>query len=570
MTRRLPPCRSPRFDGLMEELEPRILFNADVAAALAPTLPTDSTAPSTVQTQVLPPLPVATVSTTTTTETDSTATPTQAQQTEIVFVDARVPDAQKLLDDLLSQQNATRQIEVKWLDAQTDGIEQISDALADRRDIAALHIISHGSDGQVQLGSTWLNDSTLPTHMQQLSGWQSALSQDADILIYGCDVAQTASGQHFIDDLSLLTGADVAASNNKTGAVDLGGDWKLEYSYGQIQASNLVPTGYAPQWEHVLATLTLQDGLNGYSGTTDTYLHTSTGLADNTDYSTSDTLLAGEDGTGGQAQLLVRFDNLVGTGTNQIPSGSTITAVTLTMQITSANIFTSASFDFHRMLVSWADTTTWDGMGSGVSTPTEASSTVDGTITENGAKSYTIASNANMVATVQAWINNPTSNYGWWTDNGGYQSRNSFASSDNATTAYRPMLSITYTPPPAPNIDLDANNSSGATGNNYSGTFTESALSNTSNPAAIIDVADATITAGGTGNMTGLTAVLASTPDGVKESLSANTSGTSITNADLIRNGHSRPLPTGIALTHLRQHIRHANHHSTLDRADPD
>jgi len=41
----------------------------------------------------------------------------------------------------------------------------------------------------------------------------SALSQDADILIYGCDVVASANGKSLIGALVRLTGADAAASD---------------------------------------------------------------------------------------------------------------------------------------------------------------------------------------------------------------------------------------------------------------------------------------------------------------------------------------------------------------------
>ncbi|HET6789540.1 MAG TPA: DNRLRE domain-containing protein, partial [Aquabacterium sp.] len=254
-------------------------------------------------------------------------------------------------------------------------------------------------------------------------------------------------------------------------------------------------------------------GLNSYAGTSDTYLYTSTGIPQNVDKSTSTTLLAGEDGTGGQAQLLVKFD------VSQIPVGSTINSVTLTMQITSANMFTSASFGLHRMLVNWSETSTWTTMGDGISDGTEASLTTDSSITEGGAGSYTFASSTNMKNTVQGWVNGSTNNYGWYFTAGGYQSRNTFASSEHATTTYRPTLTIDYTAPAPPTLDLDANNSSGATGSGYNGAFVE-------NGAAVkIADTDATFTAGSSSTLSSMTVTISNLLNGTAESLDATTTG---------------------------------------------
>ncbi|MBF0621207.1 MAG: DUF4347 domain-containing protein [Magnetococcales bacterium] len=51
--------------------------------------------------------------------------------------------------------------------------------------------------------------------------WGDALSEDADILFYGCDVAAGDDGTAFVKGLSQLTGADVTASTDTTGSTDI-------------------------------------------------------------------------------------------------------------------------------------------------------------------------------------------------------------------------------------------------------------------------------------------------------------------------------------------------------------
>ena len=93
------------------------------------------------------------------------------------------------------QAGAERDIEVVLLDANKDGVKQISQALAKRSDISAVHLVSHGSDGAVQLGSSTLDFDSLLKNASKIKGWGNALSGDADILIYGCDVAASPSGE---------------------------------------------------------------------------------------------------------------------------------------------------------------------------------------------------------------------------------------------------------------------------------------------------------------------------------------------------------------------------------------
>ena len=69
----------------------------------------------------------------------------------IVFIDSRVTDYQTLIDHL------AQPAEVFILDAGLNGLDQILARLQGRSDIDALHIISHGSQGTLYLGSTSCN-----------------------------------------------------------------------------------------------------------------------------------------------------------------------------------------------------------------------------------------------------------------------------------------------------------------------------------------------------------------------------------------------------------------------------
>ena len=112
------------------------------------------------------------------------------------------------------------------LDQNRDGLEQITQALAARSgSVSALHIVSHGASGSLALGATTLDAASLEGHQAQLRAWADALTADADILFYGCNVAADEAGIGFIEELSRLSGADIAASTDLTGSAELGGDW---------------------------------------------------------------------------------------------------------------------------------------------------------------------------------------------------------------------------------------------------------------------------------------------------------------------------------------------------------
>ena len=100
----------------------------------------------------------------------------------------------------------------RWVDDDQDGIDQISELLQQYDQLDAVHILSHGSQGAVKLGDTWLTDDNVAGYAAQLTGWRDALAADADLLLYGCRLAGNAGGAALVDALHELTGADVAAS----------------------------------------------------------------------------------------------------------------------------------------------------------------------------------------------------------------------------------------------------------------------------------------------------------------------------------------------------------------------
>lgn len=162
--------------------------------------------------------------------TTSTPSDSSARPTALVFIDGTVESAQQLAQFTLPG------VEAIVLDPTQDGIAQITAALASRSNISGVHLIGHGSSGSLRLGSTILNQETIAQYADSLNQWKSSLTEDADLLLYGCNVASNPAGQAFVNQLSQLTEADVAASDNLTGNAALGGDWLLEYATGSIEA----------------------------------------------------------------------------------------------------------------------------------------------------------------------------------------------------------------------------------------------------------------------------------------------------------------------------------------------
>ncbi|MGV0028829.1 DUF4347 domain-containing protein [Phormidesmis priestleyi] len=148
----------------------------------------------------------------------------------LVFIDAGVADFQTLIAGVQPGDSAF------LLNATQDGVEQISQVLSQFQDVSAIHIVSHGQAGSLQLGSTNLSLNTLSRYSSALQSWTPHLRQGADVLLYGCDVALGTTGNAFIQELSRSLGADIAASTNLTGSAKQGGDWIFEVNTGEIAA----------------------------------------------------------------------------------------------------------------------------------------------------------------------------------------------------------------------------------------------------------------------------------------------------------------------------------------------
>ncbi|KQN63471.1 Ig-like domain-containing protein [Erwinia sp. Leaf53] len=167
----------------------------------------------------------------------ATATPARL---EVAFVDTSVDGYQSLIDGIKPG------VEVVLIDGSSNGLQQIADWASTHSGYDAVHIFSHGVDGQINLGSFVLTDSAIHTADVQaaLTTLGQALTADGDLLLYGCDVAAGTTGDAFIRDLATATGADVAASSDATGSSLLGGNWTLEKHSGEIETTALAVEGY--------------------------------------------------------------------------------------------------------------------------------------------------------------------------------------------------------------------------------------------------------------------------------------------------------------------------------------
>jgi len=153
--------------------------------------------------------------------------------------------------------------------------------------------------------------------------------------------------------------------------------------------------------------LTFQHGVDGYTGTVDTFLQEHRRSSRNNALATL--LKVGTDdpvGSGNDVQTLLRFDNLFGDGDGQIPDGITVVTATLQLQVTNPG----DAMQLHRMLQDWSDSARWRNSGAGIqANDDEAVSTAnaDSGLVSSGRLSIDVKSS------LEAWVSDPAANLGW-------------------------------------------------------------------------------------------------------------------------------------------------------------
>ncbi|MGB5438207.1 MAG: DUF4347 domain-containing protein, partial [Gammaproteobacteria bacterium] len=223
---------------LLEAVEPRLLFSAGLEGVLAAEhvqAPADDYSQAVVEQGNAGGRP----------ETSEAAA--DEARVELIFVDTDTPEYQSLLSDLLKYPDDATRYQVFELDNSQDGIAQITSTLSGFDNVSAVHILSHGTEGAIDLGGGTLDNDMLAANADLVRSWGSAFSENGDILIYGCNLAADDAGQLLVNNLAALTGTDVAASDDLTGSARLGGDWDLEYQVGQVSA--VLSTDHSQQLE---------------------------------------------------------------------------------------------------------------------------------------------------------------------------------------------------------------------------------------------------------------------------------------------------------------------------------
>ncbi|QDU70997.1 DNRLRE domain-containing protein [Mucisphaera calidilacus] len=154
---------------------------------------------------------------------------------------------------------------------------------------------------------------------------------------------------------------------------------------------------------------TFQEGEEAYDGTEDTYLAESEPTTSHATVASMSIDNNDPHGTGNDNHGLLMFDNIFGDEAGQIPTDETTRILLAELILTGTNPGTGANL--HRMLQAWSDDATWAGDfgGDGIQNDGVEAVAVADAFTSGMTGTVTIE----VTKSLEAWLADPTSNFGW-------------------------------------------------------------------------------------------------------------------------------------------------------------
>jgi hypothetical protein len=154
----------------------------------------------------------------------------QAEGNIVVVISPELPAVDVLINEMHPDSR------VVFFNAAEDPVSVITNALKANAPVSALHILTEASSGTLLFPGDNITTDTLLASEEMLGAWKQYFALHGDILLYGCELAKGDAGMTFIRNLAVLTGLDIAASEDMTGSSREHGDWKLEVRSGNIES----------------------------------------------------------------------------------------------------------------------------------------------------------------------------------------------------------------------------------------------------------------------------------------------------------------------------------------------
>ena len=154
--------------------------------------------------------------------------PRKIREREVLFIDPGVSDIDTLVGHLRTE------VEPIFVSRIRPAARQMAQVLAEERGLAAIHIIAHGTSGQVCFASGSCSVEILPENIEHLAAIGRALAPGGDLRLWSCETGAGVTGARFVTALAEAVGANVSAATSGVGAASLGGTWDLEAPAGAL------------------------------------------------------------------------------------------------------------------------------------------------------------------------------------------------------------------------------------------------------------------------------------------------------------------------------------------------
>ena len=151
-------------------------------------------------------------------------------------------------------------VEIREVNSDGNGLVQLKAILSDYQNLDVLHLVTHGSDGVMYIGSSQVTTDLLKQEIDTLATLDKAMRDGADVLLYGCELAKSQKGEDLLEMISGEANVDVAASDDNTGSSQLEADWDLEIHRGEIESGHPFSALALKDFNHILAFTTTHPG----------------------------------------------------------------------------------------------------------------------------------------------------------------------------------------------------------------------------------------------------------------------------------------------------------------------
>ncbi|HIF9507385.1 TPA: GEVED domain-containing protein, partial [Photobacterium damselae] len=92
---------------------------------------------------------------------------------------------------------------------------------------------SHGRSGEIRFGRDTITLNNIYSYQTEIQQLGKVLGVDSTLNLLACDLGKTEDGKKLLAIFAQLAGITVYASDDKTGSLELNGDWDLELVYGE-------------------------------------------------------------------------------------------------------------------------------------------------------------------------------------------------------------------------------------------------------------------------------------------------------------------------------------------------